>query len=58
MMYCGTWCGGIFASEGFTDFKMFRFPRVEGGADDGTVGFLVAEGLQVSAKLNIQKQQL
>ncbi len=50
MMYCGTWCGGIFASEGFTDFKMFRFPRVEGGADDGTVGFLVAEGLQVSAK--------
>ena len=29
---------------------MFRFPRVEGGADDGTVGFLVAEGLQVSAK--------
>ena len=56
MMYCGTWCGNIFSSEGFEDFKMFRFPRVEGGADDGTVGFLVAEGLQVSTKTKYPKE--
>ena len=50
MIYCGTWCGNIFNSEGFTDFKMFRFPKVEGGAGSASTGFLVSSGLQVSAK--------
>lgn len=50
MIYCGTWCGDIFVAEGFTDFAMFRFPEVEGGAGDPGAGFLVPEGFQISAK--------
>ena len=50
MIYCGTWCGGIFDSEGFSDFSYFRFPEVEGGAGAATVGFLVPSGMMVSAK--------
>ncbi len=50
MIYCGTWCGGIFDSEGFSDFSYFRFPEVVGGAGAGTVGFLVPSGMMVSAK--------
>ena len=26
MIYCGTWCAGIFDAEGFTDYAMFRIP--------------------------------
>ena len=50
MIYCGTWCANIFISEGFSDFAMFRFPEVEGGAGDGGAGFLVPQGLMVSSK--------
>ena len=50
MIYCGTWCGGIFDSEGFSDFSYFRFPEVVGGAGAATVGFLVPSGMMVSAK--------
>ena len=50
MIYCGTWCGNIFQSEGFEDFEMFRFPVVEGGAGDPGGQFLVPQGLMVSSK--------
>jgi raffinose/stachyose/melibiose transport system substrate-binding protein len=49
-IYCGTWCAGIFMSEGFDNFAMFRFPEVEGGAGDPGGQFLVPQGLMVSAK--------
>jgi raffinose/stachyose/melibiose transport system substrate-binding protein len=50
MIYCGTWCANIFITEGFSDFAMFRFPAVEGGAGDPGAGFLVPQGLMVSSK--------
>lgn len=50
MIYCGTWCGNIFISEGFEDFAMFRMPGIEGGAGDAGAGFLVPQGLQISSK--------
>ena len=50
MIYCGTWCAAIFETEGFTDFAMFRFPVVEGGAGDPGANFLVPQGLMVSVK--------
>jgi raffinose/stachyose/melibiose transport system substrate-binding protein len=50
MIYCGTWCAAIFMTEGFDDFAMFRFPAVEGGKGDPGAGFLVPQGLMVSAK--------
>src|ERR1700754_4664582 len=50
MIYCGTWCANIFMTEGFSNFAMFRFPAVEGGKGDPGAGFLVPQGLMVSAK--------
>lgn len=50
MIYCGTWCANIFISEGFSDYAMFRFPGIEGGAGDPGAGFLVPEGYQISSK--------
>jgi raffinose/stachyose/melibiose transport system substrate-binding protein len=50
MIYCGSWCANIFISEGFSNFAMFRFPAVEGGAGDPGAGFLVPQGLMVSSK--------
>lgn len=50
MIYCGSWCAGIFYSEGFENFAMFRFPEVEGGKGDPGAGFLVPQGLMVSSK--------
>src|SRR5688572_1650672 len=50
MIYCGSWCANIFITEGFSNFAMFRFPAVEGGAGDPGAGFLVPEGLMVSSK--------
>lgn len=47
MIFCGSWCAGIFDSEGYTDYAMFRFPPVEGGASDGNSNMVVPEGLQV-----------
>ena len=49
MIFCGSWCAGIFDSEGFTGYSMFRFPPVEGGASDGNSNMVVPEGLQVAA---------
>lgn len=50
MIYCGTWCHNIFRDEGFSDFAMFRFPAIEGGAGDPGAGFLSAQGYMISAK--------
>ncbi|MEO6394997.1 MAG: extracellular solute-binding protein [Devosia sp.] len=50
MIYCGTWCANIFIGEGFSNFAMFRFPSIEGGKGDPGAGFLVPQGLMVSAK--------
>ncbi|MCU0907287.1 MAG: ABC transporter substrate-binding protein [Rhodobacteraceae bacterium] len=50
MIFCGTWCAGIFDSEGYTGYAMFRFPAIEGGASDGNSNMVVPEGLQISAK--------
>ena len=50
LIYCGTWCGNIFADQGFDSFQMFRFPSLEGGAGDPGGQFLVSQGLMVSAK--------
>lgn len=49
MIYCGSWCAGIFDSEGFTDYAMFRFPSVEGGRGDPNTNFVITQGHQVSA---------
>jgi len=50
MIYCGSWCAGIFDAEGFTNYAMFRMPPVAGGKGDPNSNFLVPQGLQVSAK--------
>jgi raffinose/stachyose/melibiose transport system substrate-binding protein len=49
MIFCGSWCMSIFDGEGFTDYALFRFPPVEGGASDGNSNMVVPQGLQVSA---------
>lgn len=49
MIFCGSWCAAIFDSEGFTDYAVFRFPPVEGGASDGSTNMVIPQGLQVSA---------
>ena len=50
MIYCGTWCAGIFDADGFTDYAMFRMPAVKGGKGDPNANFLVPEGFMISAK--------
>lgn len=50
MIYCGTWCASQFHKEGFTDFGLFRLPKIDGGAGDPGAGFLVPTGYQISAK--------
>ena len=39
----------IFDGEGYTDYALFRFPPVEGGASDGNSNMVVPQGLQVAA---------
>jgi raffinose/stachyose/melibiose transport system substrate-binding protein len=56
MIYCGTWCAGIFDAEGFTDYAYFRMPAVTGGKGDPNANFLVPEGLMVSAKTKHPKE--
>ena len=56
MIYCGTWCAGIFDAEGFTDYAYFRMPAVNGGKGDPNANFLVPEGLMVSAKTQHPKE--
>jgi raffinose/stachyose/melibiose transport system substrate-binding protein len=56
MIYCGTWCAGIFDADGFTDYAYFRMPAVTGGKGDPNANFLVPEGLMVSAKTSHPKE--
>jgi raffinose/stachyose/melibiose transport system substrate-binding protein len=56
MIFCGSWCASIFDKDGFTDYAMFRFPRIEDGASDGNSNMVVPEGLQVSAKTKHPKE--
>lgn len=50
MIYCGSWCAGIFEGEGFTGFEMFRMPTVEGGAGEDGTNFVLIQGYQISNK--------
>ena len=50
MIYCGSWCAGIFDADGFTDYAMFRMPAVKDGRGDPNANFLVPEGFMISAK--------
>ncbi len=50
MIFCGSWCMSTFDGEGYTNYALFRFPRIEGGASDGTTNMVIPQGLQVSAK--------
>jgi raffinose/stachyose/melibiose transport system substrate-binding protein len=49
-IFCGSWCMAIFDGEGYTNYALFRFPPVEGGASDGNSNMVVPQGLQISAK--------
>ena len=50
LIYCGTWCGNIFAEQGYEDFELFRFPSLAEGKGDPGAQFLVSQGLMVSEK--------
>ena len=50
MIYCGTWCAGIFDADGFTDYAMFRCPPITGGKGDPNANFLVPEGPTMKTK--------
>lgn len=50
MIFCGSWCMSIFDGEGYTDYTLFRFPPIEGGASDGNSNMVVPQGLQVAAQ--------
>lgn len=56
MIFCGSWCAPIFDGEGFTDYALFRFPPVEGGASDGNSNMVVPQGLQVSSQTKHPKE--
>ncbi len=49
MIFCGSWCMAIFDGEGYTDYVLFRFPPVEGGASDGSTNMVIPQGLQIAA---------
>ncbi|MCR9135131.1 MAG: extracellular solute-binding protein [Alphaproteobacteria bacterium] len=50
MIYCGSWCAGIFDQDGFTGYAMFRMPAVEGGDGADDTNFVLVQGYQVSAQ--------
>ena len=56
MIYCGTWCAGIFDKDGFTDYAYFRMPGIKGGKGDANANFLVPEGLMISSKTKHPKE--
>jgi raffinose/stachyose/melibiose transport system substrate-binding protein len=56
MIFCGSWCMSIFDGEGYTDYSLFRFPPVEGGASDGNSNMVVPQGLQVAAATQHPKE--
>ncbi len=56
LIFCGSWCMSTFDNDGFTNYGMFRFPRVEGGKSDGTTNMVIPQGLQISAKTKHPKE--
>lgn len=48
MIFCGTWCMGVFDDEGFTDYGLFRFPVINADVSDASTNMVVPEGFQVS----------
>ena len=50
MIYCGSWCAGIFDGEGYTGYQMFRMPAVEGGNGQDGTNFVLVQGYQVSTQ--------
>jgi raffinose/stachyose/melibiose transport system substrate-binding protein len=56
MIYCGTWCAPIFDHDGFTDYALFRMPRMSGSKSDDSANFLMAEGMMLSAKSSHPKE--
>jgi raffinose/stachyose/melibiose transport system substrate-binding protein len=56
MIFCGSWCMSIFDGEGYTDYSLFRFPPIEGGASDGNSNMVVPQGLQVAAATQHPKE--
>jgi len=50
MIYCGSWCAGIFDTDGFTDYAMFRMPAIADGTSSADSNFVLVQGYQVSAK--------
>ncbi len=50
MIYCGSWCAGIFDQDGFRDYAMFRMPAVEGGTGSADTNFVLVQGYQVSVQ--------
>ena len=45
MIYCGSWCAGIFDGDGFTDYATFRMPAMEDGTGDADTNFVLVQGL-------------
>jgi raffinose/stachyose/melibiose transport system substrate-binding protein len=56
MIFCGSWCMSIFDGEGYTDYSLFRFPPVDGGASDGNSNMVVPQGLQVATATKHPKE--
>lgn len=49
MIYCGSWCAGIFDQDGFDGYAMFRMPLVEDGTGTADTNFVLIQGYQVAA---------
>lgn len=48
MTFCGTWCMGVFDSEGLKDgYAGFRLPNFEGQTQPPDAALVIADGLQV-----------
>jgi len=50
MIYCGSWCAGIFDDEGFDGYAMFRMPAIEDGTGTADTNFVLTQGYQVAAQ--------
>lgn len=56
MIYCGTWCAGIFDSEGFTDYAMFRMPPIAGGNGAEGTNMVFVQGFQVASATEVPEE--
>ena len=56
MIYCGSWCAGIFDGDGFTDYAMFRMPAMGDGTGDAGSNFVLVQGYQVAANTEHPEQ--